>query len=204
MQVEIVHSSPDYPAFSLALWTPAETDDELLKQWKLVESAEEMPNIKAAHRRREWLGTRLLLRKLGVNNIEMLPSGKPILREGALSISHCKGTVAVVTSGSTIGLDIQEPTEQIFTIRTKFCSTSEWTWLESHPEIVRALTLVWSAKEAIYKYWGEQVDFADHIEVLPFRCDDSLLEARYCGNHGVRSFRLWHTTRGSLEIVIAL
>ena len=204
MQAEIVHSSLEGNPFTLALWTPAETDEALLHQWELLGTGEPMPALKASHRRREWLGTRLLLHNQGIGRPDVLANGKPFLPQGALSISHCKDSVAVVTSDVTIGLDIQEPTEQIFTIRSKFCSSSEWSWLESHTEIVRALTIVWSSKEAIFKYWGEQVDFAGHIEILPFLCDDSILEARYSGVHGERSFRLWHKTMGRLEVVVAL
>lgn len=204
MQPEIVHSSLENTAFSLALWTPTESDEELLQQWELLATGEQMPPLKASHRRREWLATRLLLHNQGLGRPGVLANGKPVLSQGALSISHCKNSVAVVSSDVTIGLDIQEPTEQIFTIRSKFCSSGEWSWLESHAEVVRALTLVWSAKEAIFKYWGEQVDFAAHIEVMPFQCDDSVLDARYSGVHGERSFKLWHARRGNLEVVIAL
>jgi phosphopantetheinyl transferase len=204
MQVEIVHSSLENTTFSLALWTPTESVEELLQQWELLATGEQMPPLKASHRRREWLGTRLLLHNQGIGRPDVLANGKPVLPKGALSISHCKDSVAVVTSDVTIGLDIQEPTEQIFTIRSKFCSSSEWSWLESHAEVVRALTIVWSAKEAIFKYWGEQVDFAGHIEMQPFQCDDSTIHAHYNGVHGKREFKLWHTTRGALEVVIAV
>jgi phosphopantetheinyl transferase len=204
MQVEIVHSSLENTTFLLALWTPTESVEELLQQWELLATGEQMPPLKASHRRREWLGTRLLLHNQGIGRPDVLANGKPVLPQGTLSISHCKDSVAVVTSDVTIGLDIQEPTEQIFTIRSKFCSATEWRWLEAHRETLRALTIVWSAKEAIFKYWGEQVDFAGHIEMQPFQCDDPILEARYSGVHGKRSFRLWHKTMGKIEVVLAM
>jgi phosphopantetheinyl transferase len=204
MQAEIVHSSLENKPFTLIFWTPDETNEELLQQWELLATCEQMPAIKASHRMREWLATRLLLHKQGIGRHDVLANGKPVLAQGALSISHCRNSVAVVISDVNIGLDIQDPTERILTIRSKFCSSSEWSWLESHAEVVRALTLVWSAKEAIFKYWGEQVDFAGHIEVMPFQCDDPVLDAKYSGIYGERNFKLWHATRGELEIVIAM
>jgi 4'-phosphopantetheinyl transferase EntD len=204
MQAEIVHSTLENISFTLSLWTPTETDDELMKLWQSVGSTQPAPEFKASHRKREWIATRLLLNQQGINQVDFLANGKPVWPGGGLSISHCYGSVAVVTADVMVGLDIQEPTEQIFTIRSKFCSLKEWRWLEKHSESLRALTIVWSVKEAIFKYWGEQVDFAKHIEVSPFDCDDSILEARYCGTHGERTFRLWHATRGKLEIVVAL
>jgi phosphopantetheinyl transferase len=204
MQAEIVHSSIENKSFTLALWTPVETDQSLLIQWDSLVSKEQIPAFKAAHRRREWLATRLLLRQLEIGAIDFLPNGKPVVTSGAVSISHCKGSVAVVTADVNIGLDVQEPTEQIFNIRSKFCSSTEWSWLESHAESLRALTIAWSAKEAIFKYWGELVDFAGDIEILPFHCDDAIINARYKGVHGQRDFQLWHTAHRALEVVIAL
>jgi len=204
MQAEIVHSFVANKSFTLALWTPIVTDEELLTQWDSLVSNERMPDFKAAHRRREWLATRLLLSQLEIGVVDFLPNGKPVITSGALSISHCKGSVAVVTADVNIGLDVQEPTEQIFNIRSRFCSSTEWSWLESHAESLRALTIVWSAKEAIFKYWGELVDFAGDIEILPFHCDDAIINARYKGVHGQRDFQLWHATQEALEVVIAL
>ena len=204
MQPEIVHSTLDNMPFLLALWAPTESNELLVQQWELLTASQQMPLFKAEHRKREWLATRLLMDNLGIEQHDFLANGKPILPRGGISISHCKGSVAVVTSEVNIGLDIQEPTEQIFTIRSKFCSATEWRWLETHCETLRALTIVWSAKEAIFKYWGEEVDFAQHIEILPFECDASIIDARYKGGHGERNFRLWHSTRGTLEVVIAI
>ncbi len=204
MQAEIVHSSIENIPITWALWTPSESESELLQLWESTKSVEEMPHIKAPHRRREWLGTRILLKQLDQERLDFLPNGKPVIASGAVSISHCKGSVAVATSEANIGLDIQLPTEQIFIIRSKFCSTSEWSWLETHQETLRALTIVWSAKEAIFKYWGEHVEFAEDIELQPFQCDDSTIHAHYNGVHGTREFKLSHTTRGSLEVVIAV
>ena len=204
MQAEIVHSTIENTPFKWVLWTPSETEEELLLLWESLSKGEEMPLIKAPHRRREWLGTRILLKQLHKERLDFLPNGKPVVPSGAVSISHCKGSVAVVTSSVNIGMDIQLPTEQIFIIRSKFCSDTEWGWLEKHDDTLRALTIVWSAKEAIFKYWGEHVEFAEDIEVLPFQCEDQVIHARYSGTHGAREFRLWHTTRGTLEVLIAL
>jgi len=204
MQPEIVHSTLENTSFILALWSPTETNEELVQLWESISVSQQIPLFKAGHRKREWLATRLLMNRLGIEQHDFLASGKPVIPGGGISISHCKGSVAIVTSDFNIGLDIQEPTEQIFTIRSKFCSATEWSWLETHRETLRALTIVWSAKEAIFKYWGEEVDFAQHIEILPFECDASIIDARYKGGHGERNFRLWHSAHGTLEVVIAI
>ena len=204
MQPQIVQASTENRFFTLAFWTPSESDDELIQLWELVGGGEEVPRIKSPHRLREWLSSRILMQKIGITGLGFLPNGKPVLPVGAISMSHCNGSVAVVTSENAIGVDIQVPAEQIGVIRRKFCSASEWAWLEHHEESLRALTIVWSAKEAIFKHWGERVEFAVDIEVLPFRCDDMHVVARYSGVHGAREFRLWHTATSGMEIVVAI
>jgi len=204
MQPQIVQASTENRFFTLAFWTPSETDEELVDIWGTISSGANMPIIKVPHRRREWLSSRILMQKIGITGLGFLPNGKPVLPVGAISMSHCNGSVAVVTSENAIGVDIQVPAEQIGVIRRKFCSASEWAWLEHHEESLRALTIVWSAKEAIFKHWGERVEFAVDIEVLPFRCDDMHLVARYSGVHGAREFRLWHTAISGMEIVVAI
>jgi phosphopantetheinyl transferase len=204
MQAEIVHLPHKNNPIVLAIWKLRVTDEELYTQWQSLQTGEAMPAIKAAHRRREWLGSRILIHALNLGALRFLENGKPVIEGGAISISHCADYVAVLHGSERLGLDVQLPQEQIAIIRSKFCSDSEWQWLQSHQEPLRALTLVWSAKEAIYKFWGEQVDFARDIEIMPFACSDELIRAAYSGVHGVRQFDLWHTTRESLEIVVAL
>jgi 4'-phosphopantetheinyl transferase EntD len=69
---------------------------------------------------------------------------------------------------------------------------------------LRDMTIIWSAKEAIFKFWGENVAFAEHIEIAPFACDDTRITAHYKGVHGQRTLQLWHYHHQAHEIVIAL
>jgi phosphopantetheinyl transferase len=204
MPAQIVHSLDSQSPFTLAIWSITESEDVLHQQWSALASPETMPAIKVSHRRCEWLASRLLLHELNVGPLQFLSNGKPVITKGGVSISHSGKQVAVATYEAAIGIDIQTPTEQLFTIRHKFCSPTEWRWLEQHEEPLRALTMVWSAKEAVFKYWGERVVFAQEMEVMPFQCKDEHLHLRYRGVHGRRDFRLWHTCIDSLEIVVAI
>jgi phosphopantetheinyl transferase len=209
MPAEIVHAPNENAPFTLAIWTLNESDEALHNQWEQCGSSEVKPVIKSARRNREWLASRLLMHHMNVPKLTYLPNGKPVLPAGQLSISHCDNLVALVLADSPVGIDVQQPTEQIRTILTKFCSPAEQARLmsASHADPLSALrdmTIIWSAKEAIFKYWGENVAFAEHIEIAPFTGDDARITAHYGGAHGQRTFELWHYRHRAHEIVIAL
>jgi phosphopantetheinyl transferase len=202
MPAEIVHTLNEKAPFTLALWTITEADEVLLALWGNCGSTEKKPDFKSPRRNREWLATRLLMQSVKLPAIDYLPNGKPVIPEGHLSISHCENRVALVLANTPVGIDIQTPKEQIRRIHTKFCSPAEQARYAHNP--LRELTIIWSAKEAIFKFWGENVDFAKHIEITPFAGDDSRITAHYTGIHGQRAFELWHYHHQGYEIVIAL
>ncbi len=97
------------------------------------------------------------------------------------SISHCgQFAAAIVSSSSRVGVDIEKVSPKIGKIQHKFLSELEYrlavaNWQMAVPEIVALppptgpsplLTLLWSAKEAIFKWYGlGQVDFRQHIQL---------------------------------------
>lgn len=111
------------------------------------------------------------------------------------SISHCGDyAAALVSRDRRVGIDIEMPVEKIMRIRDKFLSgeekmvNSEWSMVKGEhpdqPESHRVLahnqiqhsplptqhfqltTLLWSAKEAVFKWYGEgAVDFRGHIRL---------------------------------------
>ena len=200
----IVHSSTEKDPFTLKKWAILETEEELMEMWERGFQMEQMPTIKAAHRRSEWLASRLLMRELGITTISYLSNGKPVSPGCFISLSHSSNEVALVVSTTEVGLDIQFVNEKISIIRSRFCSDTEWQWLQVHPESLRALTIVWSAKEAVFKYYGEEVEFAEHMQVMPFKCTDETIFLHYKGVHGERSFSLRHLTLDGLEVLVAL
>ncbi|MFN5621718.1 MAG: 4'-phosphopantetheinyl transferase family protein [Flavobacteriales bacterium] len=202
MPAEIVHTAQPEMPFTLALWTITESDEALAKLYEQSKATAVQPHFKSTDRNREWLASRLLMQHLHLPPVSYLPNGKPFIAAGYFSLSHCANQVALVLSDTPVGIDIQLPTEQIRRIHTKFCSPSELARFSPTP--LREMTIIWSAKEAIFKFWGENVAFAEDIEVAPFDCDDSRITAQYRGAHGNRTFNLWHFEHDTHEIIIAL
>ena len=62
-----------------------------------------------------------------------------------------------------MGIDVQEIVEKVARIRHKFCSEKELEWAETDEDY----TLIWSAKEALFKIKEKNVLFKENILVLP-------------------------------------
>jgi 4'-phosphopantetheinyl transferase EntD len=106
---------------------------------------------------------------------------QPLWPEGCVgSITHTVGfCAAVVGPGSrfaALGLDTENADSLRPELWRHICLTSEIDWIESLPRVaqVRAATLVFSAKEALYKcqypYTGERLSFHD-VQVEPLEWD---------------------------------
>ena len=92
-------------------------------------------------------------------------SGKPFINSDLnISISHSKFMAAIVFSeNNKAGIDIEHKENKIINIQNKFLNDSEK--LENgYQSNVDYLTMIWTAKESIYKALGiKGVSFSDNI-----------------------------------------
>jgi len=106
------------------------------------------------------------LKKVGVEsfNIELLPSGKPILRGSELhfSISHAGGLCALALSDFPVGIDLQD-TEAVSKIHDlnsfakRFFSRDEYEIFMQEPT-PEQLCRIWTRKEALCKLLGKPLN----------------------------------------------
>ncbi len=92
-------------------------------------------------------------------------SGKPSINSDLnISISHSKFMAAIVFSeNNKAGIDIEHKENKIINIQNKFLNDSEKLENE-HQSNVDYLTMIWTAKESIYKAIGiKGVSFSDNI-----------------------------------------
>jgi phosphopantetheinyl transferase len=129
------------------------------------------------HKRLQHLAGRFLLPYLFADFpselIQIADTRKPYLPNEAyhFSISHCGDyAAAIVSSTERVGVDVELVTHRVNKIRHKFLHVSELTnWnIEAmeEQEKFRTLTLLWSAKEAMFKWWGRgDIDFSECMQV---------------------------------------
>tara|TARA_B100000941_G_scaffold262288_1_gene214947 strand:+ start:164 stop:778 length:615 start_codon:yes stop_codon:yes gene_type:complete len=94
-------------------------------------------------------------------------SGKPSINSDLnISISHSNLMVAIVFSGSNkAGIDIELKKSKIINIQNKFLNEFEKLKAELQPD-VNYLTMIWTAKESIYKALGiKGVSFSEDITI---------------------------------------
>lgn len=155
----------------LAIWKIEEEENFFTKN---VFVQREITHV---HKRKQHLAGRLLLRNLfphfPLELIRIADTRKPFLDDEAyhFSISHCGDYAAVLVSTvNRVGIDIELIDDKINRISQKFLSPDDRKVLNpffiSTENVGKYLTLAWSCKEAIFKwYGGSGVDFRKHINL---------------------------------------
>ena len=150
----------------IAIWDMRESLDSLIRS----SGSLELSKFKTEKRKKEFLASRLLLNELLPNaSISYNKYGAPeIGNNHFISISHSKNLAAIIISKNKVGLDIEIISEKPLRLTSKFISK------DSHnPLSEEKATLIWSCKEAIYK-WHQKgsVDFIADIKIKPFIIKD--------------------------------
>lgn len=160
--------------------------------WKIEEAAdffrEKVPVHRAVthpHKMLQHLAGRFLLQYLfpgfPYHLIQIAETRKPFLPDEAFhfSISHCGDyAAAIVSREQRVGIDIEIPVEKVIAIRHKFMSPSEMELLT--PLSMEEYTQVWSAKEAVYKWYGlGKVDFREHIRFTGYNDAPSSFDCHF-------------------------
>jgi len=151
----------------IGVWHIAEAEDFFLRQVPLHRA------ITHWHKRLQHLAGRLLLKELypefPLGEILIADTKKPFLKNEAwhFSISHSGDYAAAIVSREyRVGVDVEWGNPKIADIQHKFLEGEEFgIWnLEFGIDSVQWLTLCWSVKEAVYKWWGVgAVDFKKDI-----------------------------------------
>ncbi len=154
-------------------------DSTKLAVWHILESEEFLLNtvpltqlIHHPHKRLQHLAGRFILQHLDadfpLNDILISATNKPYLPSGFLhfSISHCGDYAAAIISKKTrAGIGVEIPKHKIISIRKKFMNEEEYLLTDQLSEQLLA-TIIWSAKEAVFKWYGTgSVDFKKHIRI---------------------------------------
>ena len=171
---------------NLLLWHLTESEDAWID---LAEKSDQLfPNKLPNRRDIERFATLLLLKEANLEDqLQYNEFGKPVLRNGRfISISHDRNFVGIIFPEEEIGLDIQTVEERIHRIAHKFCNEDELNQFQSTEE----RTAIWCTKEAIFKYFGTDVPFAESITVTAINWNSEEILANYSGVHGSLIFSL--------------
>jgi 4'-phosphopantetheinyl transferase len=163
----------------LALWHILETGNELERLLSARGRPDLIPDplFRSEKRNLEWMAARLVMLSMAgqEGNIIYDLKGKPHLSgdKGFISISHSLPYAGIYHHPSLhVGVDLEVLNPKIHRIRSKFVNSSEDTWI-SKTDDLKALYLVWAAKEAVFKMiGGGGILFSEHLEVLPVKISE--------------------------------
>ncbi len=180
----------------LAIWHITEPEDFFLNKVPLQK------DITHWHKRLQHLAGRYLLQELYPDFpyflIEIADTKKPFLPDEKyhFSISHCGDYAAVIVSEEKrVGIDIELITPKVEFIKYKFLTEEEMKTICNNQfalgnfqptnQPINQLTLLWSCKEAVYKWYGKGgVDFKNHIVItnIFLNDDQGIVSCRFLKN----------------------
>jgi 4'-phosphopantetheinyl transferase len=167
----------------ILVWKITESYEELFSKVTLKEKTQlRLSGMKSELHQRAFLSVRMLIQEVGFTDHDLHYDefGKPHFDcQHHISITHSHHFAAIIVSLETVGIDVELQREKIIRIADKFVET-ETSYLNTTPiaDYVRELTVIWGAKEAIFKIRNEKgISFKDHIQVEAFSLDENQTQA---------------------------
>ena len=167
----------------ILIWEITETLEELLSKVVLKEKTQKrLDGMKSQLHQRAFLSVRMLIQEMGFTDKDLHYDefGKPYFDcHNYISITHSYHFAAIIISHETVGIDMELQREKIRKIADKFVDT-EFEYLNPNiaEEYIKKLTVIWGAKEAIFKIRNEKgISFKDHIRVGDFSLDKRQTQA---------------------------
>ncbi|MCF6279576.1 MAG: 4'-phosphopantetheinyl transferase superfamily protein [Flavobacteriaceae bacterium] len=171
------------------IWKIEESLNELSQGITLTESCQERVNgMKSELHQKGFMSIRQLLAIKNYEDKDLIYDeyGKPHLADGkSISITHSFiFTAIIISDDKTVGIDIEKQRDKILKIAHKFTPIKEYKTIANHDALIGKLTIVWGAKESLYKIYGKKkLRFLQHIYIEDFMFDDGKTtgEIRYDG-----------------------
>lgn len=160
------------------IWKIEESFETLSKGISLTGNCSgRVENMKSDMHRRGFMSIRHLLALSGYTDHDLKydENGKPHLKDNKhISITHSFNFSAIIVSDTEVGIDIEKQRNKILKIAHKFTPIEEYRTIANEDAMMRKLTIVWCAKESLYKSFAEKgVSFLENIYVENFALDEN-------------------------------
>jgi len=179
------------PGTTIYIWKVVETEESLAQMVSLTpNSMARIRGMKSEIHRRAYFSIRHLLMEAGYVDQDLYydEEGKPHLKDGDfISITHSHMYTGVIVSDRyQVGIDIEQQREKILRIAHKYTPVGAYRTIGNTETLIRKLTVVWGAKESLYKICAKKgLSFLHHIVITDFALTDSGTtgEIRYHGEN---------------------
>ena len=188
------------------VWKITETLEQLSTEVQLNEkNCIRLDGMKSQLHQRGFLSVRKLLQHAGYTDFDLYYDkfGKPHLHDQKhISITHSHEFSAIIISNEISGIDMELQREKIIKIANKFndCEIN----YANDDEYIKKLTVIWGAKEAIFKIRNEPgISFKDHIKVRKFENNDKQTIAELHFENIIKEFDIYFEEIESFTLVYA-
>jgi len=174
------------------IWKIEESFNELSKGIFLTDKNQKrVDGMKSELHQRGFLSVRHLLKEIGYSDTDLVYDefGKPHLKDGTyISITHSfTFSGIIIADDKPVGIDIEKQRNKIVIIAHKF--TPIKTYTKTSSDLIKKLTIVWGAKESLYKIFGKKkLRFLEHIFIQNFSLDGKKTKGEIRYNHKIISF----------------
>lgn len=184
------------PHTKVLIWKIEEPFDQLSEGMSLTTHCRErVDGMKSDLHRRGFMSVRHLLAAEGYTDFDLYYDayGKPHLRDDKhISITHSFIFSAIIISDAEVGIDIEMQRSKILKIAQKFTPIEEYRTLANEDAIMRKLTMVWGAKESLYKSFARPgVSFLQHIYVEDFSLEEAKTTATVTFEEAEARYEVW-------------
>ena len=177
-------------SIKVLIWKIEESFEELSSGIILTKSSQDrVDGMKSELHQKGFMSIRQLLAEVGYEDKDLFYDefGKPHLKNGKfISITHSFTFSGIIISDENpVGIDIEKQRDKILKIAHKFTPIKEYKTIANHEALVGKLTIVWGAKESLYKIYGKKkLRFLQHIYIDNFMFEDAktIGEIRYDGS----------------------
>lgn len=165
------------PHTKVLIWKVEESFEWLSKDVELTPHCKKrVDGMKSEIHRRGFMSIRHLMAEAGYEDKDLFydDHGKPHLKDDSyISITHSFNYTGIIISKEDVGIDIEKQRSKILKIANKFTPLDEYHTLANEDALIRKLTIVWGAKESVYKILATPgIGFLQHINVIDFDFDD--------------------------------
>ena len=184
------------PTTKVLIWKIEESTEELKNGISLTEkNTARLDGMKSDIHQKGFLSIRHLLKEVGLTDADLDYDayGKPHLDAGRyISNSHSFTFTAIIFSDNLpVGIDVEKQREKILKIAHKFTPFEEYKTIANVDALISKLTIVWGAKESLYKIYGKKkLLFLHHIFVDDFKFEDKKTKGEIRFNGEEASYKI--------------
>ena len=195
---------------SIFIWKITEDFDTLFKETPLRDvSLARLEKMLSKTHQCGFLSVRHLLKEAGYSDFDLYydENGKPNLKDGKhISITHSFDFSAIIVSDENVGIDLEQNRDKIVRIAEKFID-SEFEYLDKENKYIEQLSVIWGAKEALYKMCNSRsLSFKQDMHIHKFDLNSEIVTAHILSEklNFNQNFRLHFESFENYTLVYAL